>query len=171
MKTIAGPINIVEVNAASFEEATPAMISSALAAHDQVNRCASGTPVINTGEQRFDRRGHPLFTVASLLNECPLHAIPSDDVTDMALDLSERLWVIFDANRLFCLENEAAGAVPDPSSYGWFEFSSLHIPWEANEKLLCVRQIGGSIYVSAENSGVYFLAAAHAIACADLKGI
>ena len=171
MKTMVGPDQEVLIDASSPEEPTPETISSALSqyAANSDNASATGTAVIRVGENRFDTRGHQLFTVASLHQECPLHAIPSANITDMTLDLSERNWVIFDHNKLACLDNRIGETVPDPTVNDWYEFASEQLPWEKDEQLLCIQRVGSAIYVSAENSGVFYLSTAHTTILKDLR--
>lgn len=168
MKTMVGPGQMVEVLASSFGEASNEDVSAALSQHAAEANGATGTAVIRVGDDRFDTRGHQLFSVASLMQECPMLAIPSVEITDMVLDLSDRAWVIFDQNRLACLDSRIGETIPDPASDDWYEFSPDQLPWEKSEQLLCVQRVGSAIYVSAKDSGVYFLAAAHGAILKDL---
>ncbi|PKL48183.1 MAG: hypothetical protein CVV42_10395 [Candidatus Riflebacteria bacterium HGW-Riflebacteria-2] len=142
---------------------------------DSSSTCAPATAttrlqaIIRVGESLYDERRHQLYTVASLMQECPLHAIPSEDINDLALDLAERVWVIFDNNQLACLDNRPGEIVPDPSNNDWHEFATDQLPWAKYDDLLCVQRVGSAIYVSAKDSGVYYLPTAHAAALKDLR--
>lgn len=193
MKIMFGPGEMVVVNARSLREVSPQDIAAARRAMVQTlttqaanatcaggtcasasartpeAQAASATPVINIAGEYFTQGGKRLYTVASLLTECPLHPIPSEYVSDMALDLSERLWVIFDKNRLSCLNSPPELIIPDPKRDDWYEFHEEQLPWEKADELLCVKLVQSSLYVSAERSGVFFLSAAHAIIPEEVK--
>jgi|GEM_PF-1071560 len=126
-------------------------------------------PVFSVGPNRYDARGHQLYSVASLMQECPLHAIPSESVNDMAIDLLERIWVVMDNNRLVCLDTPPGETVPDPANNNWFEFADERLPWQKFDDLLCIERIGSAIYVSAKDSGVYYLPDAHTATLKDLR--
>jgi len=126
-------------------------------------------PVFAVGENRYDARGHQLYSVASLMQECPLHPVPSEDINDMVLDLAERIWIVYDNNKLACLDNRPEEIVPNPDNNDWCEFSDAQLPWQKLDDLLCIQRIGSAIYVSAKDSGVYYLPAAHTIPLKDLR--
>lgn len=135
----------------------------------QATATAGISAIIKVGGSMYDARGHQLYTVASLMQECPLHRIPSENINDFVLDLAERVWVIFDDNQLACLDNRPGEIVPDPKNNDWHEFAEDQLPWEKHDDLLCVQRVGSSIYVSAKDSGVYYLPAAHGLALKDVR--
>lgn len=171
MKTMVGTESLVIIDAASIEEVTPEDRTAAINQRNSESETplATATLVVRVGDNLYDSRGHQLFTVASLMQECPLHAIPSEDINDMVLDLAERVWIIYDDNKLACLDNRPGETVPDPAHNNWYEFDPSYLPWEKFDDLLCVQRIGSSIYVSAKDSGVYYLPAAHSAALEDLR--
>lgn len=140
---------------------------------DSASGQASSTPrlrpIFSVGESRYDTRAHQLYSVASLMQECPLHPIPSEDINDLVLDLAERVWIVFDNNKLACLDNRPGETVPDPANNDWCEFADAQLPWQKLDDLLCIQRIGSAIYVSAKDSGVYYLPAAHSITLKDLR--
>lgn len=169
LKTMVGRDQIIPVEASSPNGISTEDIEAASTRQITSADPASGTVVIVAGDDNFDARGHQLFSVASLMRECPLLPIPSENITDMALDLSERLWVIFERNQLACLDNSVGETLPDLNADDWYEFSDSQCPWEKAEALLCVQRVGSAIYVSAERSGVFYLNAAHGLILADLR--
>lgn len=163
MKTIAGPLNMLKIGVDSADNFCPEDHSGAIAA-------ASGTlqypPVIvlETSEGLFDQRGHKLRSVADQLIECPLHPIPSTDITDFDIDFNERCWVIFDDNYISILEStDYSGGLSFGITHGheWKDLQQTQVPWGMGTKLVCVRSIGGNIYVGTEKSGMFFLPTAH----------
>lgn len=122
-----------------------------------------GDEIYNSGD------GKQLRAVASLMRECPLHPIPSLAINDFVLDLSDRVWMIYDDNRLACLDSQPGNTVPDPANNDWYEFPAEVLPWEKFDDLLCIQRIGSSLYVSSEKSGVYFLPIAHTVVLSDLR--
>jgi hypothetical protein len=199
MKTMVGPGEYVIINAPAQDAVSAEDIAAAIAEHQAQqsgNNSANSDPaegsedaasedstavpcqatatarialIVKVGANIYDARGHQLFTVASLMQECPLHAIPSEDINDLALDLAERVWVIFDNNQLACLDNRPGEIVPDPKNNDWHEFAEEQLPWQKHDDLLCVQRVGSSIYVSAKDSGVYYLPAAHGATLKDLR--
>ncbi len=160
-----------EDSTSSGEEATGGSGNSAACASGtcQASATARLRPIVSIGDSMYDARGHQLYTVASLMQECPLHPIPSEDVNDLAIDLAERIWVILDNNRLACLDSRVGETVPDPNNNDWHEFADAQLPWEKFDDLLCVQRVGSAIYVSAKDSGVYYLPSAHSAALKDLR--
>ena len=130
---------------------------------------ASGTPVIIKDDERFNAAGERLVTVASLYLDCPVHQIPSENVKDMVLDLSERPFVIFDDNRLACLDSPVNETVPDPKQNWWHVFSPDQLPWEQFDELYLIARVNSDLYVSGEKSGLFFLPMAHSFAAATVK--
>ena len=122
-----------------------------------------GDEIYNSGD------GLRVRSVASLMRECPLHPIPSVAINDFVLDLSDRVWMIYDDNRLACLDSRPGETVPDPANDDWYEFPSEMLPWEKYDDLLCVQRIGAALYVSTEKSGVYYLPTAHTAVLKDLR--
>ena len=125
---------------------------------------ASGTPVIIQGDERFNKLGQKLYQISSLYQDCPIHQIPSANVNDMALDLSERPFVILDDNRLTCLDSPVSETVPDPSQNWWYVFEPGQLPWEKFEELYLISVVNADLFVGGKRSGLFFLPAAHAYA-------
>lgn len=130
---------------------------------------ASGTPVIIKDDERFNAKGERLYSIASLYRDCPIHQIPSENVNDMVLDLSERPFVVFDDNRLACIDSPVNETVPDPEQSWWHVFSTDQLPWEQFDELSLIARVNSDLYVSGKNSGLFFLPMAHSFSPAAVK--
>ncbi len=159
MKTIVGPGDLI----ATFSIAHNQPIEEI-----DISR-ASGTAIFDDGESIFDRRGETLYSVISILQECPQHPIPVGTPGQMRLDLAERPWVVFDDNRLICLDGPKTEIIPDPRTNYWHEFSPEQLPWSAFDQILAIQTVGSAIYVSAAESGVFFLTSAHTLPAAEIS--
>lgn len=165
MKTLVGPLNQVLVDVPTFadfdQESAAEIIRQASA-----TLCFPPQIVLKTSEGLCDTSGNKLYSIAEQLVECPMHPIPSTDITDFDIDLKERCWVIFDGSYITILDSlNQSGGLTFGVSHGheWLDVSSEQVPWPKEEKLLCVRKIGGDIYVGTEGSGMYLLPAAHSL--------
>ena len=171
-KTVAGPKNmlLVEGGPGSLDE-------EALAARLQTAPETLGWPpvvIYQAGEQCFDARGKEVFRLDTLLVDCPMHPIPNENVTDIAIDLGERCWAIFDDRDLAVLD-EPGSVVPEsgsnyqPSSDHWIVLGDHQTPWPSGEPLLCIERIGADLFVGTERSGLFILSQAHALDGNDIS--
>lgn len=165
MKTLVGPLNQVNVSVSSPGDFDPEETA------DIVQQASStlGVPpviVLETEDGLFDIRGKKLYSIADQLIECPRHAIPSTDITDFDIDLKERCWVIFESSFISILDSvDYSGGLTFGLTHGheWVDVSPEQVPWAKEEELICIRKIGGNIYVGTSGSGMYLLPAAHSL--------
>lgn len=165
METIAGPLNMVRVQVENYEDFDP---ENHRAEIDNASAALAFPPVVvlETPNGLFDVRGKELRSIASQMKECPLHPIPSTNVSDFAIDFNERCWAIFAGSRISVLNStDYSGGLSFGVSHGheWVDISEVQVPWPKDENLVCIRQIGGNIYVGTDSSGMFFLPRAHSL--------
>ncbi|MEW6708361.1 MAG: hypothetical protein AB1403_00935 [Candidatus Riflebacteria bacterium] len=165
MKTLAGPLNRVKISVESIDDYNPQDHARTIANASQT-MCYPPVITLETPRGLFDTSGRELLSIASQMADCPLHPIPSTEITDFCLDFNERCWVIFEKSRISVLNStDYSGGLSFGVTHGheWTDVSELQVPWPKDDELLCVRGIGGNIYVGTKASGMYLLPAAHGV--------
>lgn len=163
-KTLAGPLNqlVIEGQPAGTD---PDSLASQIETASQTLGFPP-VPVFRDGETFFDRRGHQMFSIDALSPNCPLHPIPQLPIDDMAIDAGERCWGVFTGTSLACLDESASVPAEGrgnfaPGGDSWHVFAPGQLPWDAGERVTCVRRVGVDIYVGTERSGLFVLPRAH----------
>ena len=168
MKTLCGPLNQLVIEAENFEDVTAEQIAETIeVASNTINY--PPVIVIKTKAGLFDKEGRQLFSIASQNRPCPFHTIPSVEIVDFDVDFDERVWAVFDENRLFMLDS-SVNAKQDFSDE-WVEISEGQLPWAKYEEILCVKRIGSCMYFGTKSSGLYMLEKAHCLEPEDITSV
>jgi hypothetical protein len=163
MKTVCGPMNMFITQVNSVDDISEVAQDVANASHS-----LEFPPVFvfeDQDKKLYDKRGYLLRSVADRSFQIPLHAIPSTDITDFDLDLNERVWIVFEKNKLSVLDPTSqylGGLVYGQDRAGeWHSLDESQLPWSKHEEVLCIKRIGSDVYFGTRKSGVFILPAAH----------
>jgi hypothetical protein len=165
MKTLVGPLNQVIIDVDSVSDFDARHYEEEIG---QASETLEYPPVIvlRTSEGLFDAEGKKLYSIAEQMIECPLHPIPSEDITDFDLDFNDRCWVIFENSRISVLNStDYSSGISFGVTHGheWADIGIGQVPWPKEEELTCVRRVGANICVGTAGSGMYMLPSAHSL--------